>query len=172
MITILVVEDDDDVRDTLEGALTARGHRVLVARNGAHALDVIRAHGARPSVIVLDLMMPRMNGEEFLAAAAAEPLLAHVPVILDTAQLAVPDPLPAVVKAVLWKPMKLGDLLLAIDRCVLDSPTLPPPLAHGTGVLPPITVPAVIATDEVALVDPAPPEHVPQLRRRPTEPPE
>ena len=140
MTCVLLVDDDDDVRDTLEGALTARGFRVLAARNGFDALEKVRRYGARPSVIVLDLMMPRMDGEEFLAAQAEEPLLAHVPVILDTAATQIPDPLPPAVKVVLWKPMTLGDLLVAIDRCLIEVRPMPPPLAQGTGAVPPLSV--------------------------------
>lgn len=139
MTCVLLVDDDDDVRETLESVLTARGFRVLAARNGVDALEKVRRYGARPSVIVLDLMMPRMDGEQFLAAQLEEPLLAHVPVILDTAATQIPDPLPAAVKVVLWKPMTLGDLLVAIDRCLIEVRPSPPPLAHGTGAMPPLS---------------------------------
>ena len=158
MTCVLLVDDDDDVRDTLEGVLTARGFHVLAARNGVDALEKARLYGRRPSVIVLDLMMPRMDGEQFLAAQAEEPLLAHVPVILDTAATQIPEPLPAVVKVVLWKPMTLGDLLVAIDRCLIDVRPVPPSLAHGTGAMPPLSIlgrsEKQVPPDEVSTVDP------------------
>jgi CheY-like chemotaxis protein len=116
MTCILLVEDDDEIRDTLQAVLSTRGFHVLAARHGLDAIDQVHRYGARPSVILLDLLMPAMNGEEFLAAQGSEPLLAHVPVIVDTAQRWLPEPLPPQVKVVLWKPMRLADLLLAIEQ--------------------------------------------------------
>jgi CheY-like chemotaxis protein len=113
---VLLVEDDDDIRDTLAGVLASHhAMKVIAARNGRDALAKIRDGGARPSVIVLDLMMPEMDGETFLAETAREPLLADVPVVLSTAQARLPEPLPRVVKAVLAKPVRLSDLVVAIS---------------------------------------------------------
>jgi CheY-like chemotaxis protein len=113
--SLLLIEDDDDIRETLAGVLTVRGFGVTSARNGVDALRIIRIAQDRPSVILLDLAMPEMDGEAFLAAQAAEPLLAGVPVIVVTAEPDPPDPMPPQVRCVLRKPVELPKLLAAIN---------------------------------------------------------
>src|SRR5438128_513477 len=65
--TVLLVEDDFDLRDALVPILEYDGHRVVSAANGKEALDRLHAMPAAPSLILLDLMMPVMGGEEFRA---------------------------------------------------------------------------------------------------------
>jgi CheY-like chemotaxis protein len=76
---VLVVDDDVDSRALLEMALSAAGYRVVVAANGAEALTAARRF--RPAVILLDLMMPVMDGYAFRAAQLREVELAAIPVI-------------------------------------------------------------------------------------------
>lgn len=78
------MEDDEDVRAGLAGALEASGAEVIVAADGIDALERLRA-GARPAVILLDLRLPRLAGAELLAAIRADPRLEHIPVITMTA---------------------------------------------------------------------------------------
>jgi CheY-like chemotaxis protein len=80
---ILVVDDDEDIRDTIRSLLQLRGYSVDIAADGAAGLERMRA-GAAPALVILDFMMPRMNGEEFRAAQLADPALSAVPVILLT----------------------------------------------------------------------------------------
>jgi DNA-binding response OmpR family regulator len=80
---VLVVEDHADLREMLAVLLEAEGFRVQTAANGAEALTAMRA--VRPSVILLDLMMPVMSGDEFRRRQLAEPEYASVPVICMTA---------------------------------------------------------------------------------------
>ncbi|HEY3109037.1 MAG TPA: response regulator, partial [Chloroflexota bacterium] len=82
--TILVVEDDDDIRDSLTTLLIVSGFRVLSARNGREALAVLN-ECERPAVILLDLMMPEMDGWSFRAAQLRDPETAEIPVIVLTA---------------------------------------------------------------------------------------
>jgi CheY-like chemotaxis protein len=82
--TILVVEDNDDVRDMMAVTLELEGHEVITARNGKEALDILRG-GVVPCVILLDLMMPVMNGWEFRAALDADDELRHLPVVVISA---------------------------------------------------------------------------------------
>jgi CheY-like chemotaxis protein len=82
---VLIVEDNLDIRGTLELVLEAGGFAVAVAANGAEALDLLRATDTLPSVILLDLMMPVMDGYAFRAAQEKDPKLASIPVILLTA---------------------------------------------------------------------------------------
>jgi DNA-binding response OmpR family regulator len=76
---VLVVDDDLDSRTLLEMALSAAGYTVVSATNGVEALAVARRF--HPSVILLDLMMPIMDGYAFRAAQLREAELAGIPVI-------------------------------------------------------------------------------------------
>ena len=80
--TILVVDDNEDNRDLLERRLSRDGFAVLTACNGAEALSVIRAQPV--DVVLLDIMMPIMDGYETLERIKAEPELRHLPVIMLT----------------------------------------------------------------------------------------
>ena len=111
---LLIVEDDDDIRETLAALLEARGFLTAVAKNGADALAVT-AHGIQPALIVLDLVMPVMDGIEFLERQNEVELLADVPVIVVTAQPERARDLPANVRAVVPKPFSVGELLAAIE---------------------------------------------------------
>jgi CheY-like chemotaxis protein len=81
---LLVVDDDDDVRLALKLYLEAEGYEVDEAPNGREALARLRA-GLRPKLIVLDLMMPLMNGWEFREEQKASPELRDIPVVIFTA---------------------------------------------------------------------------------------
>jgi CheY-like chemotaxis protein len=87
--SILLVEDDFDLRDALIPVLEYEGHRVVGAANGREALDRLRA-GAKPSLILLDLMMPGMSGTEFRAEQLRDPALASIPVVVVSADPAAP----------------------------------------------------------------------------------
>jgi DNA-binding response OmpR family regulator len=80
---ILVVDDEPMVRDTLGQVLADEGYVVDVAADGADALD--RVHATRPDAILLDLMMPGMNGRQFLQALRDDSAYADVPVLIMTA---------------------------------------------------------------------------------------
>jgi CheY-like chemotaxis protein len=84
MATVLLVEDNDDVREMISVALQLAGYDVVAARNGRAALDLLRER-PRPCVILLDLMMPVMNGWEFRDALSREPQLQDVPVVVMSA---------------------------------------------------------------------------------------
>lgn len=110
---VLVVEDDQDIRESLQAVLEDAGYATEAAANGRDALERIAEH--RPSVIILDLMMPVMNGYEFLARATTDPTLAGIPIIIATAVPELP-PLTSPVVARLKKPLDLGLLLGTVDR--------------------------------------------------------
>ena len=63
---VLVIDDDADIRGALVGALEDEGYRAMSAANGLEALEVLRILPTPPSVILLDLMMPVMDGWQFL----------------------------------------------------------------------------------------------------------
>ena len=81
--TILIVDDEELIRETLEGLLTVQGHNLAFAQNGAEALS--KAAEITPDLILLDVMMPDMDGFEVCQHLRADPLLAEVPIIMVTA---------------------------------------------------------------------------------------
>lgn len=81
MRTVMVIEDDDDIREDIREILQHEGYRVAEARDGAEALAWLRSADA-PSVILLDLMMPHMDGWEFRAEQRKDPALAQIPTVL------------------------------------------------------------------------------------------
>src|SRR3712207_5379595 len=81
--TVLVVDDDPGILDVLEQALEAEGYRVLMASNGAEALD--RAARGAPDVTLVDLMMPVMDGPTFVRRLRQMPGGAAIPVIILSA---------------------------------------------------------------------------------------
>lgn len=81
---VLIVDDDDDVREILTLLLRDEGFAVTAASNGADAARAID-RGAYPDVIVLDLMMPVMNGWELWEHLRRSPATAHIPIIVLTA---------------------------------------------------------------------------------------
>jgi CheY-like chemotaxis protein len=106
---ILVVDDDDDIRDALVGLLRDAGHPVVEAMDGRQALDVARS--SLPRMILLDLMMPVMDGYEFLAERAKHVSLVDIPVVVITASgtRSVPG-----ASGVLHKPFNVDDLLAVV----------------------------------------------------------
>jgi len=85
---ILVVEDDKDLRDSLCEALELEGYVAVSAENGQAALRHL-ATGAQPCMILLDLMMPVMDGWTFRAEQRRDPALKDIPVIVFSARLGV-----------------------------------------------------------------------------------
>lgn len=83
-IRILVVEDDADIREAFRELLQEQGHEVRTAPNGSAALELLGT-GTLPAVILLDLMMPIMDGFEFRKRQLADLRLAQIPVIALTA---------------------------------------------------------------------------------------
>ncbi len=82
--TVLIVDDDLSVRTALNELFETEGYAVALAANGRAALDQLRG-GLRPCVILLDLMMPVMDGWDFRAEQLADPELKDVPVFILTA---------------------------------------------------------------------------------------
>ncbi len=81
---ILIVEDDPDLREMMAQLLTVEGYRPETASNGLEALEYL-AHSGRPAVILLDLMMPVMDGWEFRRRQLQDSRLADVPVVVLSA---------------------------------------------------------------------------------------
>jgi CheY-like chemotaxis protein len=111
--SILVVDDDDDIRDALSEVLRAAGHQVMTAANGREALDILR-QGPDVCLVLLDLMMPVMDGYRFLELQAQDPQLAAVPVAIITAGTV--DRGRATRVTLLRKPIKLPQLMTVIAQ--------------------------------------------------------
>ncbi len=108
--SVLVVEDDHDIRETIQAALEMEGYAVTAAANGQQALDALPKM-ARPCLILLDLMMPVMNGWQFVEEMHKDITLATIPVVVVTAYAERADGIK--VRTVIKKPINL-DLLLHV----------------------------------------------------------
>ncbi|HEY2903689.1 MAG TPA: response regulator [Polyangia bacterium] len=84
---ILVVDDDPHVREALADFLIDEGFRVRDAENGADALEQLAAHREQPSLVILDLAMPVMDGYLFLQQLQADQTAASVPVVILSASI-------------------------------------------------------------------------------------
>jgi signal transduction histidine kinase len=117
--SLLVVEDDADIREALDGLLSMEGFRVAGCANGREALDWLRA-SPKPDIILLDLMMPIMDGWQFRVAQKDDPELATIPVLAlsadSTAKAAAID-----AEAYLKKPVDYDTLIATIDRLLVES---------------------------------------------------
>ncbi len=115
--TVLIVDDDADTREALGLILAEEGYEVAESANGLEGLEALRRMQRRalPAVVLLDLMMPEMDGWEFLRTIRADPALASVPVVLLTAAAS-----PAIARVFGWlsKPFDMH-LLLDTLACVM-----------------------------------------------------
>lgn len=118
---LLIVDDDADVREALASVLEDEGYKVLIAESGRAALETLR-RGARPTLILLDLMMPVMDGYEFRARQLQDPDLAKIPVVVLTAGAM--DPRVEALGAVrsFRKPVSLERLLEALRAITSGKP--------------------------------------------------
>lgn len=108
--TILVVEDDADIAESVRDFLECAGYIVQVAANGRDAIDLLE-RGEPPDVILMDLLMPIMDGIELLAELARRPALAAIPAIVMSAASTVAAP-PGI--AVIHKPFGIATLFDAV----------------------------------------------------------
>ena len=130
-LRILVVDDEPNIRRLLEHHLLRRGYRVDLCSNGAEALQRIREH--RPDLVVLDVMMPEMDGFEVLGRMKEDPATVEIPVLMLTARSTDDDIRSGWGFGAEWymtKPFNPEELCFVLARMVaiLDSPDSPPPL--------------------------------------------
>ena len=113
---VLVVDDEPAIRQMLEDILGAEGHRVVTVPDGGEALARLRG-GLTPCLILLDLMMPRLNGWQLAHQLQADPLLKLIPFVLIAANphfAADAEKLGA--RKWLGKPINLEDLLATVEE--------------------------------------------------------
>ena len=112
---ILIVDDDLDIRNTVAGILEDEGYRVAKSGNGQEALNYLSAPGApRPRLILLDMMMPIMDGATFHEHQQKFPAIASIPVLTFTAFGAPADVTWAAGR--LTKPLRLESLLTMVAK--------------------------------------------------------
>jgi CheY-like chemotaxis protein len=111
---ILVVDDDADIRDSLREVLEDEGYEVTCVANGREALDFLKSDSPQPCVILLDLMMPVMDGWQFRREQKANPNISSIPLIVITAT----GNRPVLIDAaeLVLKPLELGRLFEAVER--------------------------------------------------------
>ena len=107
--SVLLVEDDRDLRTSLSAILTEAGHQVRQAENGTEAIRELEQ--GLPDVILLDLMMPSGNGWEVLERLRTSPELRELPVVVVSAYASAP---PSGTRALLHKPVRREALLDAV----------------------------------------------------------
>lgn len=111
---LLLVDDDHELCHALDYALKVAGYSVQIAFDGFDALQYLRSGSKRPHLLLVDLMMPRMNGWELLAQLRANPDTARLPVILMSASHRMNPSDNA--DAFVIKPFDLNDLLDLIEK--------------------------------------------------------
>jgi CheY-like chemotaxis protein len=111
--SVLIVEDDDDIRISLAESLALYGYEVALARDGQEALDRLRSGLPQPRLILLDLMMPGVDGWQFRAEQEKDPRLSEIPVVVLSA---VEGITPSGVKEHLTKPVDMAVLLSTVDK--------------------------------------------------------
>ncbi len=118
---ILCADDDEDILSLVSLRLERAGFRVVQAVDGDAALEAVRTH--RPTVAVLDVMMPKRSGYEVLAALRADPALAGLKVILLSARVQESDVergIDAGADAYLAKPFKAAELVAKVQELLAD----------------------------------------------------
>ncbi|NMO22535.1 response regulator [Pyxidicoccus fallax] len=121
--TVLLVEDDPDIRGTMAEALHDEGYEVAMAVNGQEGLRVLSSLEG-PCLVLLDLEIPRLDGRAFLERLKAEPRFEGTRVVAMTGE---PGPVLPGAVGMLLKPIKLGTLLAAVARhCPARGAGTPP----------------------------------------------
>jgi len=117
---ILVIDDDNELREALCDALEVEGYQVVCVEHGAAALDHLQSTQQPPCVILLDLMMPVMDGRAFREALLERPELAGIPVVLITA--AGPKAAASVsATTILHKPLRINNVIDVVREHCPDS---------------------------------------------------
>jgi two-component system response regulator MprA len=121
---VLVVEDDAEIAAGLDELLGLSGYDVTIARDGADGLARLRAEPP-PDVVLLDLMMPRMDGYSFREAQLADPRLAAIPTLVLTADRTAQAHAARLAAPLLSKPFAVADLLSALESLLRPGPAEP-----------------------------------------------
>lgn len=121
--TVLIVEDESELREMLANALKTEGYRILEASNGQEAIDTLRQkQGHQPNMILMDLMMPGMDGWAFRSELLRDPLLSYIPIVVISGNSNVPRVAQSMrATAYLAKPFTIDDLVHTVQNHWLDD---------------------------------------------------
>ena len=121
---MLVVEDDPSIRASIERVLGAASYRVICAADGVEGLELLRRESVQ--LVILDLMMPRMNGIEFRAQQCRDPFHAMIPTVLITAfdRMRDDEHLALGSDLCIQKPFRIRELLSLVDQVVRTPPAM------------------------------------------------
>jgi CheY-like chemotaxis protein len=111
---ILIVEDDKAIRDMMKSVLEVEGYTVLAASNGKMGIEALKGQES-PNVILLDMMMPVMNGWDFLDFLRSNSLTRQIPVVIVSAYGEIARSVKP--QGFVPKPIQLKALLDAIEKC-------------------------------------------------------
>lgn len=119
--TILVADDEPDQVATLQALLTERGFKVIAATSGEQAL--MKAVNFQPDLVILDIMMPKMDGTEVAMLLKHDVRTKHIPIFFVTAVIAPEDQarVSGSPNLIFAKPVKLHELLTAIQNTIMDG---------------------------------------------------
>ena len=110
---ILIIEDDKDIQEMVKAALEMEGYHVYTANNGKEGLEVLR-NIPTPALILLDIMMPVMDGHQFIIAMKSDPALTAIPVAIVSAYWDRATTTPAI--GIINKPIDLDNLLSKVTE--------------------------------------------------------
>ncbi len=119
---ILVVDDEPDFVETVEFFLSGSDYQVFVAKNGKEALEMVKTE--RPDLVVLDVMMPEMDGMEACERLKKDPTTNSIPIIMLTAKGRkedVVDAIAAGANSYIVKPFNLSELVERIEKVLSDG---------------------------------------------------
>ncbi|MCE0721821.1 MULTISPECIES: response regulator [Legionella] len=116
-VDVLIIEDDLAVKDAMAWFIKSQGYSVFNAENGRHALTVLKNHLC-PSIILLDLMMPDMDGLEFREIQAFSPYLASIPTIVMSASSKIDGINKRDNEYLLKKPLDTRSLMTILEYCI------------------------------------------------------
>ena len=129
MHRILLIEDDDLLREGLKQVLEEDGCRVSAAADGAAGMELLRDGKLAPCLILLDLMMPGMNGWDFLQLHARHPALSNIPIAVASAYpFAEKEVLPGIVLRKPFSPARLKQLIS--EKCLCGESAAPEARPH------------------------------------------
>jgi DNA-binding response OmpR family regulator len=124
MATVLVVDDEPDLRELVRINLSLEGHTVLLAADGDQALEMVAEHPL--DVILLDVLMPTLDGWEVLGAIKREPgLVNEIPIVMLTARSEEQDRARGAIEGAVWyvtKPFTPSELVTAVDQALSGEP--------------------------------------------------
>jgi CheY-like chemotaxis protein len=122
-MSVLVVDDEADIRFVISELLRDEGYTVALAANGREALIYLQTATPLPCLILLDMMMPLMNGWDFLHARQRDRVLQAIPVVAISAYRALAEAVVGLgVQAALAKPIDLDRLLATVQRYCPSAP--------------------------------------------------